>query len=552
MHQPARTRGFAWLLLALLVGLAVGRSWWGTRLDSFTADEPWHVVAGVAHARHGDFALNPEQTPLVKRWVGAWMGEDFQVSQAPALVEKAAEREWVEQTMYLHNDARAAQSRARLAMWTFNALLLLGIGVLAWRLLGLPWAAGMLAFLAIEPTVGAHLPVVMTDLPAALTLLLAALSLAWLLQRRSWPAALWLGVALGLALSSKHSALGGLAGLALFGAGSVVAIAWKQGRQAGGRTLAQLAVAGALAFVVLWAQYGFRYHARPDGTDPFNREMVAKIDDLRLPQWRQTLHFADQAHLLPRPYLWGLADTVRAGIEGRGYPISLLWGTTYLGTPPWFAWPSLVASKVPVALLLMSLLGLLALVRAPVPAAARWTLGTVAAMGLGHLASLLNSMTTYAGLRHALPLVMLLALLAGALVWRLWSRERRGWRAAAVAPLLVALLMTAREPRLWEYHNELAGGTRDAWKYFLNESGDLGQRFHELDAYDDHAITRSGQPLFYDYWLIRAQAQGAGLPLRRRVLSIHDENLAGIYEGWFAIELLVRGLEAMAEEPGRR
>ena len=44
-----RTRGIALALLALLVLLAVGRSWWGTRLDSFTADEPWHVVAGVAH-----------------------------------------------------------------------------------------------------------------------------------------------------------------------------------------------------------------------------------------------------------------------------------------------------------------------------------------------------------------------------------------------------------------------------------------------------------------------------------------------------------------------
>ena len=538
MEQTGRPRAIALLLLGLLVLLAVGRSWWGTRLDSFTADEPWHIVAGTAHVRHADFALNPEQTPLVKLWVGAWMGGGFDVPRAPPLEEKSAEREWVEQVMYLQNDDRAAQSRARLAMWGFHGLLLFAIGVLAWRLLGLPWAAGMVGFLALEPTVGAHLPVVMTDLPAALTLLFAALSLAWLLVRRDWPAALLLGLALGLALGSKHSALGGLAGLALFGAAAATGIAWKQGRREGLRMFARLAVAGVLAWGVLWAQYGFLYHARPDGSDPFNREIGAKIDDLRLPHWRDALHLADDARVLPRPYLWGLADTVRAGIEGRGYPISLLWGKTYLGEPPWFAWPSLVASKVPIALMLMALLGLAALVRAPIPVPARWTLGAVVAMGAGYGASLLNSMTTYAGLRHALPLVMVLALLAGALAWRLWSSRRPWLRTAAFAPLVVALLMTVREPRLWEYHNELAGGTDDAWKSFRNESVDLGQRFRELDEYGDHAITRSGLPLFYDYWLIRAQAQGAALPLRRRVLSIHDTNVAGIYEGWFAIAVM--------------
>jgi hypothetical protein len=82
------------LLVVALALLTVGRSAWGTRLDSFTADEPWHVVAGVAYLRHGDFALNPEQPPLIKLWTAAWMPEDFRVPPAPVLREKGSEREW--------------------------------------------------------------------------------------------------------------------------------------------------------------------------------------------------------------------------------------------------------------------------------------------------------------------------------------------------------------------------------------------------------------------------------------------------------------------------
>lgn len=59
----SRVPGVALIVLVCL--LAVGRSALGTRLDSFTIDEPWHVVAGAHHVRTGGFHLNPEQPPLV-------------------------------------------------------------------------------------------------------------------------------------------------------------------------------------------------------------------------------------------------------------------------------------------------------------------------------------------------------------------------------------------------------------------------------------------------------------------------------------------------------
>ncbi len=53
--EPTRTspdrRIAGGLLLLLLVALSVLRSAVGTRLDSLTGDEPWHIVAGTAYAR---------------------------------------------------------------------------------------------------------------------------------------------------------------------------------------------------------------------------------------------------------------------------------------------------------------------------------------------------------------------------------------------------------------------------------------------------------------------------------------------------------------------
>ena len=66
-------------LIVLLALLAIGRSAVGTRLDSFTIDEPWHVIAGTTYARGGGFHLNPEHPPLVKLWVGAAMPDTLRL-----------------------------------------------------------------------------------------------------------------------------------------------------------------------------------------------------------------------------------------------------------------------------------------------------------------------------------------------------------------------------------------------------------------------------------------------------------------------------------------
>lgn len=520
-------------LILLLALLAVLRSHQGTRLDGFTVDEPWHIVAGVSYLRRDDFRLNPEHPPLVKLVVGAAMPAGFVLRPPVPISEKAQERALVEETMYFDNDSAAAQASARRGLWLFHGLLLFVLGALAWQAFGLPWALGLLAWLAIDPTVAAHLPVVMTDLPLALCFGVAALCAGLLAARWQWRWAVASGLAVGLLLGSKHSALASVAGIALVLAIAAVIRPGPGALRGIAARAARLGLAAVLSLAVLWAQYGFHFHAGADGSDGFNRGMDDKIADLNLPHWRQGIAFADRHALLPRAYLWGLADTVRAGIEGRGQASHRIWGVKYKGEAPWFTWPSILASKLPLASMALSLLGLALLPWLRLESPARWALAALASGSGLHLVALMGSQGTYGGIRHALPLLLLLATLAGAAVAWAWARRSQSVGLVVAALFTVALAMTLPEPRAWEYHNEFAGGTANAYRQFGNEGLDLGQRFPEMRAFHDRVIRPEGAPMFADYWFGEEQAIAARMSYRRRILGMEDDNVAGLYEGYF-------------------
>jgi predicted membrane-bound mannosyltransferase len=123
-----------------------------------------------------------------------------------SFADKPDEREFTEQDVYVNNDSHSVQRRARIAMFVLNGLLLVMLSFAVRCAFGPGVALATLLFLAIDPTVAAHLPVVMTDLPVALlsstTLLLAIVAFQnwspWNLSACS--------AALGLSLATKHSA----------------------------------------------------------------------------------------------------------------------------------------------------------------------------------------------------------------------------------------------------------------------------------------------------------------------------------------------------------
>ena len=149
-----------------------------TRLDGFTVDEAYHIAAGVSYVRYADFRINPEHPPLVKLWVGSLISATgFHLSGVRPFADKDDERNFAEQDVYLNNNFDSVQKRARIAMWMLNGFLLVVLAFAIRRIFGPGAALGTLLFLAIDPTIAAHLPVVMTDLPVSL-LCAAAVTLA--------------------------------------------------------------------------------------------------------------------------------------------------------------------------------------------------------------------------------------------------------------------------------------------------------------------------------------------------------------------------------------
>lgn len=499
-------------LLIVLLGLL--RSSWSTAKDSFTIDEAWHVVAGVSYQRYGDFRLNPEHPPLVKRWVGAWLSQDdLKLPPLPVLHDKQSERGFIGQVAYENNDSDRVQARVRLAMLTFHGLILLGLAWAIRRVLGPGIALVALSVLLIDPTVAAHLPVAMTDLPVTLLATLSVLLACAAFQSWNMLELAALAVALGLTLAAKHSGVLCALLVALLG---LFALAARAGisRVRRGASVAAVLVA---AHLMLCASYysSSRDSARvaSAGTPnavAFNRPLSDKIDDIDSGVYRALLTTVASTHLWPEPYVWGIADVVRAGVEGRHASL-YVFGRLFESGTPWFFFPSVLLVKLPLGASVLALLGLTLLVTGKVEPERRRSWLALLLWGAFFLVCLMAGNSGYAGVRHALPVVPIVALLAALPLVRLIAalREQRdlrdSWRqspvlSASAALASVALVLSALPVvRPWEYYNELVGGSAGAWRYFSDEGMDLGQRSRELAAYYDSHV-RGSEERAYDYY----------------------------------------------------
>ena len=532
--------------LGVLVILAVIRAAWATRQDGFTIDEPYHLVAGAAYARLGDYRLNPEHPPLVKLWLGAVLPPNvLPIPPFRPLFDKPDERAFAEAAVYTDADPAAVRSRARSAMLVLNGALLFLLGIELRRGMGEIPAFLSVLFLAIDPTVAAHMPVAMTDLPVALLSAIAVLACRRAVRTAKTWDVVQAALALGGAIGTKHSALVVVAvvlGLALF---EVL------GERAEGPTRRRRAAAAALVFagawVILWGLYQFRFRESGGASDTFNRPLVSKLDDVGNPLVRESLRVAERWRLLPRPYVWGLADVTRAAVEGRSFPF-FAFGSIRSTTPAWY-FPAILGVKLPLGLLALAISGL---AWAATGRAARLpSRGTLLVLGLAggvFLATLAAARAGYAGVRHALPVFPAIAALAGATAADLGGRDRRN-RVAVAGLFTMAAASALLVPRPWEFHNLLAGGTADAWKLFNNEGIDLGQRSLELVLYEREVLRPRAEVPFVVYSM--APEQSARLGLRGRAWESADGS--GTLTGTFLISAVeVAPSRAWDYEPFRR
>lgn len=500
---------FGWLALLLIVA-GIARSAIVTRLDSFTLDEPYHIAAGVSYVKYHDFRVNPEHPPLVKLWVGSAIAvTGFRLDTLRQFSDKPEERLFTTQTTLRQNDPDSVQRRARAAMYVLNGLLLLALAFALRQVFGDAAALGTLLFLAIDPTVAAHLPVVMTDLPVALCSATAVVLAARAFQTWKWGHLVACAGALGLALAAKHSAPVVLLGVIGVGVACALVQNNSAGKNSRTKKLGKLVALLTSAMLVLWATYFFRYAETPSGHESFNQPLAQKIADVHSPFYRGVLSLMNKTRVVPRAYLWGFADTIHAGMEGRE-SAQIFLGKFYRVKAPRYFFPVVIAAKLPIGLSVLVLLGLFFFLTRRVPK--EWMLpgGFVLFSALLFLL-VLSRGATYAGVRHALPVVILLSVFAGMSIALAIQSPGGARRMIVRLAILAAGASALPQMRPWGYYNELAGGSANAYKYFLDESLDLGQRTRELAAYGRRELQPKGERLICLYFDSDAELKARGL-----------------------------------------
>jgi Dolichyl-phosphate-mannose-protein mannosyltransferase len=502
----------AWVAIVALIILTVIRSAIATRTDGFTIDDAYHITAGVSYVKLRDFRLNPEHPPLVKLWAGAALAPGFHLPPLPPLADKFAEREFNESVVFLENDPDRLQARARIAMFALNGLLLLFLAFAISRTLGNTAALGTIIFLAIDPTVAAHLPVVLTDLSVALLAATAILLAVQALRSGRLLDMALAGLALGLTLGAKHSGLIALVAVAV--SCLAAALMPKIASKPRVRTLIATLVIMGGALVILWGLYTFRYNETTSGKESFNRPLALKLEDVRGSVARRTLDVLARTHVLPRSYIWGLADTIRTGIEGRGIPVNFL-GRTYRDRGPVYYFPTVLAVKLPIGLLALALSGLILL---PMPNFPRsWRLPCVALVLMAALFLVaLARGVSYGGVRHALPVLVVLSVFGGIASAHVLSSRSRLAHILIVVAVVIAAASALPRIRPWEYFNELVGGPEKAFLSFSDEGVDMGQRRLDFVRYYHQHLEPAGEVPYLFYSI-------AGSELKRRQVRVRGE-----------------------------
>lgn len=273
---PAAPHPFAgrWygVIALLLFACFVFQLWFHAVRTSVTVDEPAHILAGHRHWQCGDFGINPEHPPLLKL-----------LATVPLNFQKLVEPGWdcgskltskfdsfsFGNSFLIDNGVDGVVIPARLAAASVSLLLAVLVFFAAREMFGRPEALAALALLAFEPNLIAHGSVVTTDMVLTATAFAAVYALYRFRGKAGWLRFLAAGLAFGLLLAAKHSAV--VFFPVLLGLSVADTIFYPQPEPRLPKQILRGAAAFAALFlvglIILWAFYGFRHRSIPGGRD---------------------------------------------------------------------------------------------------------------------------------------------------------------------------------------------------------------------------------------------------------------------------------------------
>jgi 4-amino-4-deoxy-L-arabinose transferase-like glycosyltransferase len=369
-----------WSLLILLITLTLARVTTTHRVFSQTPDEPWHLVTGYDVLTKWTFTADLHHPPLAR----VFFALPFLGTDEPA--GKTTEQRG--NALLLRND-RYTQNlgRARLGNLLFVALGIIAVALWA-RFLISP-AAGLLAalLLACLPPILGHGGLATTDMAITAMLPLALYSLTLFLEEATWKRTILFGFFLALGLLSKYSFL-------LYFPAAALVLTIVRRRMPSPRIIASAAI----AFVLLWATYGFSFGA------------IRDLDE-RGPKFAQTVFGSPRLAEIPLPaplYLMGALEVKDHDLWGhRG----ILFGEMRTGGW-WYYFPLALFYKTPIPFLILALAGcalMLARRRAIEIVVIAAVILDVAMTGRINI-----------GVRHVMPIYAPLAIAAAFAIVELW------------------------------------------------------------------------------------------------------------------------------------
>lgn len=458
--------------LAGLVAIALGAVWGHQADDSATADEGIHLFAGAEYVSNGTYWMNLEHPPLAKLLAGLSL-QPLGLSP-PAAGDSREATPHNDYTRFLYLNRVPAHEVVKAARRPFP-FLLATLVVLVWataRALAGPWAALLAAGVtALDPNLVAHAGVVHTDVGAALAM--TATLVLFLAAARKGSFLLWVaaGVALGLALATKFTAvlllpfLGVVPLLALLAEGAQRSV-----RGAAAKALGASA-ALAVALAVLSAPYAWSLRTMPDGKPA---ESVARFLEGRGATAGEVARYAALSRAFPPLGHWaaGLKGVALLSAGERENVNFFRGEVSRYGFLSYF--PAAFALKSTPAVLLL-VLAALAIGRREL---STYWVGGLLLMAAFYFAIAIPSSFNI-GVRHLFPVYPLLAVAAATVL-------ARRLPARLLAPAAAGLVLSSGaslasvHPLELGYFNFVLGGPERGAEWFADSNVDWGQDLKRL------------------------------------------------------------------------
>ena len=449
--------------LAVLILLGIARISATYPVLSQSSDEPAHIACGMQWLDQGVFEYEPQHPPLarVASAIGPYLG---------GLRSTGQRSMWEEGNEILHAENAYLQTLtlARLGILPFFVAASLLVWFWASHLYSKTVALAATFLFTMLPPVLAHAGLATTDMAATATLIACLFSFQLWIERPSLKRSLLLGLALGCAVATKFSVpvflIPGLAAITIF---HRLGVSSRDTPSPAKRLwVKRAAQAFTVSFVLVWACY--RFSMAPITTaDDRPHERIDSITETGAV--RDLAYRMSESISFPALELFHGVRQV-ANHARKGHSAYLLGET---GTRGWWSFfPIAIGIKTPLPFLFLVCAGAVWTVW---PRRSAWRCWAPLVCGLGVLLVCLPSSINI-GVRHALPIYPLLAIVGGYAVTCLWRSKRYAVAARAIAAALLIWHGTASiraHPDYLAYFNELADDRPE--EFLVDSDLDWGQ-----------------------------------------------------------------------------